>query len=29
MCLPLGCYLFWRYVENMLKAGAALIKKIT
>lgn len=28
MCLPLGCYLFWRYVENMLKAGAALIKKI-
>ena len=28
MCLPLGCYLFWRYVENMLKAEEDLIKKI-
>ena len=28
LCLPLGCYLFWRYVENMLRAEEALIKKI-
>lgn len=28
MCLPLGCYSFWRYVKNMLKAEEGLVKKI-
>ncbi|MCR5199530.1 MAG: serine/threonine-protein phosphatase [Saccharofermentans sp.] len=28
MCLPLGCYYFWRYVENMLKVEDRLIKNL-
>lgn len=28
MCMPLGCYFFWRYTETMLKADSRLIKKI-
>lgn len=28
MCLPLGCYFFWRYVENMLKVDDRILSKV-